>query len=76
MHKLEQEGIVSLEAAGNKAKRLRLTEEGKRYASQTALRILEAENEALLSWSRKDVERYLELTEQFLVSLREKVKEF
>ena len=76
VHKLEQEGIVSLEAAGNKAKRLRLTEEGKRYASQTALRILEAENEALLSWSRKDVERYLELTEQFLVSPREKVKEF
>lgn len=76
VHKLEGEGLLTLEAAGLKAKRLCLTEAGKQYAMRTAQRILEAENEVLLSWSREDVEQYLALTERFLISLREKVGRF
>ena len=37
-------------------------------------RILELENEVFVSWPREDVARYLDLTERFLLSLREKTK--
>ena len=74
VRKLEREGVPTTEAADGRAKLLRLTEEGKRHAGRTAFRILEAENEVFASWPREDVARYLDLTERFLLSLREKTK--
>lgn len=75
VRKLEREGVLYTEAADGRAKRLCLTEEGKRHAGSTALRILEMENEVFSSWPRGDVEQYLELTERFLLSLREKARQ-
>ena len=37
--------------------------------------MIEAENEILASWSKEDVEKYLELTERFLSALKVKAKE-
>ena len=73
--KLESEGIVCLEPMGAKAKNLRLTGEGKKLADRTVRKIMQIENSIVAAWPREDVEKYLELTEKFLVSFQEKVKE-
>ena len=72
LRKLEGEEILSLEKAGGKNKNVRLTEKGKALADNTALRIMEAENEIFASWPREEVEKYLQLMEQYLISFREK----
>lgn len=74
IRKLEREGIVYLEAVDGKAKKVCLTEEGKLFADQTARRVITMENDIFASWPRDDVEKYLELTERFLISMKEKVK--
>ena len=74
LRRLEADGMVYLEAAGAKNKNVCLTEEGKRLAGNTALRIIQAENEILASWQKEDVEKYLRLMEQLLLDLREKAK--
>lgn len=74
IRKLEEEGIVYLEPAGAKTKNLCLTDKGKSLAACTVMKIIRAENEILSAWSKEDVEKYLELTEKFLVSFREKMK--
>lgn len=74
LRKLEGEGIVYLEAAGAKNKRVCFTEEGKRLGERTAGRIIEAENAIFASWPREDVENYLSLTEKFLTALSDRAK--
>lgn len=74
LRKLEGEGIVYLEAAGAKNKRVCLTKEGKRLGERTAGRIIEAENAIFASWPREDVENYLSLTEKFLAALSDRAK--
>ena len=74
IRKLEQEGMVYLESAGAKNKKVCLTEEGKSLAEHTALRIIKAENSIFDSWQKEEVEMYLNLTERFLQAIREKAK--
>lgn len=72
IRKLEAEGIVYLEPAGAKSKTVCFTEEGKRLAEHTVMQILEAEDAVFASWPREDVNKYLELMENFLVGIKEK----
>jgi DNA-binding MarR family transcriptional regulator len=71
---LENKGIVYLKAVDGKSKKVYLTEKGRDFAENTAFRLIEIENAIFESWSEEDVQKYLELTERFLVSLREKVE--
>lgn len=75
LRKLEREGIVYSEQAGVKGKKVCLTEKGKELVGDTAVRVIEAENGILASWPEEDVKKYLELTERFLVGIKEKAKE-
>ena len=75
LRKLEREGIVYSEQAGVKGKNVCLTEKGKELAGDTAVRVIEVENGILASWPEEDVKKYLELTERFLVGIKEKAKE-
>lgn len=75
IRKLEGAGVLRLEQAGAKAKRVCLTEAGKTLADQTALRVIRMENEIFASWPKEDVETYLALTERFLTGLRAKTVE-
>ncbi len=75
LRKLEAEGILYLERAGTKSKNVCLTEKGKTLAEQTAGRVITAENEIFASWAQEDVEKYLELTEAYLLALKEKAKD-
>lgn len=76
LRKLENDGVVYLEAADKKIKNVCLTDAGKQFADRTAMRIIEMENEILQSWDRQDVKNYLSLTEKFLRDLQEKVEQF
>ncbi|MCI9184981.1 MAG: MarR family transcriptional regulator [Lachnospiraceae bacterium] len=74
IRKLEAEGVLYLEPVGPKAKNACLTETGKRLAKQTAGRVLQIENEIFASWPYENVQKYLELTEAFLLALKDKAK--
>ncbi len=74
MRKLETENIIYLESMGSKNKDVCLTEDGKILAQRTAMKMIAAENDILDSWNQEDVNKYLELTERFLVSFKEKIK--
>lgn len=74
VRKLEAEGMIYLEMADSKHKKVCLTEEGNRLAEKTARQVLKAENEIFASWPPEDVQKNLELTEKFLLAFREKVK--
>lgn len=68
---LEAKEMVTLELVGGKSKKVCLTEKGEIFAQKTARRIIDMENSILSSWSKEDVQTYLELTERFLVDLKE-----
>ena len=74
LRKLEAEGIIYLESAGGKNKKVCLTKSGETLAGRTAQKILQAEDDIFASWPQEDVQKYLELTETFLLALREKSK--
>lgn len=72
VRKLEKEGILYLESIDSKNKNACLTDTGRQLAKHTAIRLIEIENNIFASWSKNEVEKYLELTERFLTSLKEK----
>lgn len=71
LRKLESEDIIYLEPVGTKNKKVCLTERGKHLADQTIGKIVEIENNIFYSWSKEDLEKYLELTERYLLDLKE-----
>lgn len=73
LRKLEEEEIVYLEGMGGKRKRVCLTEKGRGLAERTVVQLIEIENNILDSWSKEELEKYLELTERYLLALREKI---
>ncbi len=75
LRKLEGDGTVYLEGLGGRRKRACLTEKGWELAERTVVRLIEIENGILASWPKAQLEQYLELTEQYMVALREKVRE-
>lgn len=68
---LEAKEMVTLELVGGKLKKVCLTEKGEIFAQKTARRIIDMENSILSSWPKEDVQTYLELTERFLMDLKE-----
>ena len=74
LRKLEAEGIVYLEQANPRNKNVCLTERGKLLAKRTAIQVIEMENAIFASWSETEMEKYLELTERYLLALKEKMK--
>lgn len=75
IRKLEAENIIYLKMAKGKNKMVHFTEAGQILAKKTVGRILKAEDEIFASWSREDVEKYLQLTERYMIALKEKAKE-
>ena len=64
LRKLEAEGSVTTESSGARHKTVTLTTKG-----------IEIENEILGSWPAEDLEKYIRLTEEFLVSVRARAEE-
>lgn len=72
LRQLEKQGLVMLEPSGGKQKDVLLTEAGIIYAEAMVSKIIAMENEIFAAWNPEDVERYLVLTEQYLLALEEK----
>lgn len=74
LRRLEAEGTVCLKRAGGKRKDVCLTQKGAALAERTAGRLMDAENAVYESWPQEDVEQYLALTERYLSSFRNEIK--
>lgn len=70
IRKLESDEILYLESVSPKNKKVFLTEKGKNLAKHTAMRIIQTENAVFASWTKDDVNKYLELTERFLLEMK------
>lgn len=75
LRKLEAEGIVTTESSGARHKTVTLTPKGAELAEKTVAKVIEIENEILGSWPAEDLEKYIRLTEEFLVSVRARAQE-
>lgn len=75
LRKLEADDIVYLETFSGKKKMVYLTDKGKNLADKTVVRLIEIENNIFGSWTNEELEMYLELTQRYLYSFKDKVKE-
>lgn len=75
LRRLEADGIVFLETFDGKKKRVCLTDKGMDLAMDTAVRLIGIENDIFSSWPEKERDMYLELTQKYLDSFREKIKD-
>lgn len=75
LRRLESDDVIYLEAVNGKSKKACLSEKGKRFVGDNVVRLIEIENSIYRSWPESDIQKYLELTERFLASLKEKVRE-
>lgn len=76
LRKLEADGIVYLKQISGKSKNVCLTEKGKTLTENTVAKLITAENEIFSSWSKEDVNKYLELTELYLTEMKKKSENF
>lgn len=74
IRKLEQDQMVVLEKYNGKAKLVRLTEEGRKLAEQTAARLFEAERAAFAEWSEEELRMYLELIRKNNATLKQQIE--
>ena len=74
LRKLEAEGRVTTESSGARHKTVTLTPRGAELAEKTVAKVIEI-NEILGSWPAEDLEKYIRLTEEFLVSVRARAEE-
>ena len=75
LRNLEREGHVRLETLAGRRKRVCLTPQGRALAERTALRPIAMENSVFGSWTKQELEQYLALTQRYLTSFRDRVKE-
>ena len=75
LRKLENEGIIYLENFKGRKKSVCLSEKGKTLVKNTVFRVIEIENEIFGSWSEEELRLYIELTEKYLHSFKEKIEE-
>lgn len=75
LRKLEAEGIVRLESLAGRRKNVCLTPRGKELVNNTVSHLIEIENAVFGSWSSQERELYLSLTQRYLTSLKEGIKE-
>lgn len=75
LRKLENEGIIYLENFKGRKKSVCLSEKGKAFVKNTVFHVIEIENEIFSSWTEEELGVYIELTEKYLRSFKEKIKE-
>lgn len=74
IRRLEKDGVAYLEQGQGRSTVVRLTKRGARAAARTARRVIEAENEIFGEWTAAELKTYLELTERYKNSLKEKLE--
>ncbi len=74
LRKLESEEILYLKPSDSREKQICLTDKGKALAQATVRQIAEIENEIFDEWPKDDRRVYIELTQRYLDSFKEKSK--
>lgn len=75
LRNLERDGVLRLESMDGRKKQVFLTEDGERLAWQTAMQVVEMENEIYKGWTKEEISVYLSLTEKYLSEIRKRTKE-
>ncbi|MCI8408919.1 MAG: MarR family transcriptional regulator [Lachnospiraceae bacterium] len=75
LRKLEGEEIVYLEKFSGKKKRICLTEKGRLLVKETVYQLIKIENDIFDSWTKEERRSYIALTERYLSSFKNKIKE-
>ena len=75
LRKLESDDIVCLNVFEGRKKKVHLTDKGKQFVKDTVLRLIKIENAIFNSWSDEDKNTYIELTQRYLTTFKEKIKE-
>lgn len=73
LRKLEQQGVLYLEAVDARAKQVRLTPKGRELARHTVVPVMEMEKAVFAGWDPRAVQDYLRYTEQFLQDMRQQM---
>ena len=71
---LEADGVLMLEQADGRSKRVRLTEKGREFERNTAARLLQAELDAFDDWTEDEIGALIKLTEKYLRSFRAEIE--
>lgn len=75
LRRLEEQGLLHLESAGGRGRRVFLTQAGKEYVDRTAARLYRIECELLAGWSREEIDTHLRLMEKYNEGFRRKLEE-
>ena len=75
LRKLEEEQIIYLKPVDRKNKRVCLTDKGKELATQTAGKIIDAENRIFAEWGVEAAEQFLSLNERYLECLQKELQQ-
>lgn len=73
LRKLENDGIIRLDAMDGKQKSAALTDKGIKLADATAARVIAAENHILESWTEQERTEYIRLSQKYLNELRSEI---
>lgn len=75
LRKLEADNVVYLKTFEGRKKKVCLTEKGRQLVKDTVLRVIKIENEIFGLWSDEEKDIYIELTQRYLTTFKEKIKE-
>ena len=73
IRRLEDEGILYLEEHTGRSKKIILTEIGNKYINKTVAKLYEAEVQAFESWTKEEINTYVNLMEKYKDCFREKI---
>ncbi len=74
LRKLETDGILYLEQASGRSKRVCLTEKGQQYTENTVARLCRAEYEAFSSWTEEELDMHIHLLKKYVDDLRHQIQ--
>ena len=73
IRRLEDEGVLYLEQHTGRSKKIILTEMGNKYINKTVAKLYEAEVQAFESWTKEEINTYVNLMEKYKDCFREKI---
>ena len=73
IRRLEDEGILYLEQHTGRSKKIILTEMGNEYINKTVAKLYEAEVQAFESWTKEEINTYVNLMEKYKDCFRKKI---
>ena len=73
LRKLENDGIIQLDAVDGRQKSASLTDKGIKLADATVSKIIAAENRIFGSWTERERTEYIRLTQKYLNEFRNEI---